>query len=53
MPRLVKGSQEAKDFMASIRSKRTGKPRVGGGRFVKGSQEAKDYMASLRMMKKK
>lgn len=61
MPRLVKGSQEAKDFMASIRAKRSGMPKKERvkkekkekmPRMVKGSKEAKEYMAMIRGKRK-
>jgi hypothetical protein len=60
--RLVKGSAEAKAFMASIRAMRKqaapkpSAPKSAApkkGRFVKGSAEAKAYMASLRAKKTK
>ena len=64
--RFKKGSQEAKDHMARIRSLRksmsTGSIRTGGSvrdnvpmktRPIKGSQEAKDKMAKIRAMRGK
>lgn len=64
---FTKGSNEAKEFMARIRSMRKGKVTAmatiaespqeavvsGGrrGRLVKGSPEAKAYMASIRPKK--
>jgi hypothetical protein len=63
MPRLVKGSQDAKDFMAMIRAKGKDKPRKPrvkkekvmkekDPRRVKGSKEAKEYMAMIRGKRK-
>lgn len=46
MPRLVKGSAEAKEFMAKIRAMRK-----GGATAAKGSDAMKAKMAALRAKK--
>ena len=47
MPRLAKGSAEAKAHMAKIRAMRKG----GKSHLVKGSAEAKAHMARVRAAK--
>ena len=61
MKRFAKGSQEAKDYMASIRAmkKKSDMPMMpkkkspAKARAMKGSDEAKAMMAKIRAMKKK
>jgi len=44
MPRFAKGSQQAKDYMASLRAKRTGTRKKGKGLMSDLYNKGKDYL---------
>lgn len=61
MPKFVKGSEEAKEHMAKLRSmrgqgqkltKKVSVPKEKPAHMIKGSEEARAHMAKLREMRK-